>query len=146
VPAGGMLERYLDPFLHGATKAGRIKQAGTRERERFAMPGGFQLEDHGALVEPGKRLTIVLETGHAKHLSGDRGRRSGHLTGNGIVLSAWICGHSNFHLTIQGLSWAWAYQQHRYLFGAIIAHPFGEHNGTPAYASNLSGLITVYYM
>src|SRR5947208_16955237 len=106
-PAGGMLERYLDPFLHGATKSGRIKQVGTRERERLAMPGGFQLEDHGVLVETCKGLTIVLQTGHAKHLSGDRGRRSGHLTGNCIVLSAWICGHSSFHLTFQGFLSVW---------------------------------------
>src|ERR1700693_4230938 len=75
-----------------------IKQARPGQRERLGMARDSEFEDHRALVEPGKRLPIALETRHAKHLPCYRGRYRCEFSSYCIVLSTCIDKHDSFPL------------------------------------------------
>jgi len=81
---------YLNPFFHGMPSTRGIKQPRAGECKRLCMPGGLELEGHGALVESGEGLAVVLEAGHAKHLSANGGRCGYYFGGDCVVLGAWV--------------------------------------------------------
>src|SRR5579859_5760688 len=57
-----------------------------------------QFEDHHVLEEPGKCLTIVLQTGHTKHLPPYCRRCHREFFSNSIVTGSWINGHISINL------------------------------------------------
>jgi len=57
-----MLSGDFDPLLHWASTRG-VKEPCASEGKRFGVPGSTKLEDHRAVVEPGKRLSMIFEQG-----------------------------------------------------------------------------------